>query len=103
MSVLWRGEDDIKRGDTGQTVHQAAVREDMMDLINIQKKKCFHINVQLYTCVLGVIKLIIVIIFARHENTKHVISQQSKLDLYLKDPIIQFNQSTHQFIKEVSY
>ena len=84
MSVLWRGEDDIKRGDTGQGVYQAAVRKDMMDLINIQKKKCFHINVQLYTCVFEVIKLIIIIILARHEHIKHVIISTVEVGFILK-------------------
>jgi len=74
------------------------VREDMMDLINIQKKKCFHINVQLYTCVLGVIKLIIVIIFARHENTKHVIISTVEVGFIFKRsnyPILSFNTSIY--------
>ncbi len=73
MPIWWRGENDIKRGDTGQAEYQAAVRKDMMGSINIQKQKYVLINVQLYTCAFEVIQLIIIVILTRQENTKHVI------------------------------
>ena len=97
MSLLRRGENDFKRGDTSQAVHQAAVRKDnMMGLINIQKQKHFYINVQLYTCAFRVIQCIIIVIFTRQEYTKHVIISTVNVGFIFKGsnyPIYSVNSS----------
>ncbi len=87
MSLLWRGENDFKRGDTSRTVHQAAVRKYMMGSINIQKQKYFQINVQVYTYAFGVIEIVIIVIFTRQEHTKSVIISTVKVGSIFKGSI----------------
>ena len=87
MSLLWRGENGIKRGDTSQAVHQASVRKNMMGLINIQKQKYFHINVQVYTYVFGVIQIVIIVIYTRQEYTKSVIISTVEIGSIFKGSI----------------
>ena len=70
MSLLWRGENDFKRGDTSQTVHQAAVRKDMIELKNIQKQESFYTIAQLYTYALTVNQFFISTILARQNYIK---------------------------------
>jgi hypothetical protein len=60
----------------------------------IDNKNIFTLMLSVYKR-LRVIQIVIIVIFTRQEYTKSVIISTVEIGFIFKDPLIQFNQSTH--------